>query len=191
MTRILGIDPGLRTTGFGVIEAEGATLRVAPLTELSETVQVDAGALHAVPGSNRLVRLHPVSADATATPTPGRWQGGLPPPTDPDRKAAGLKRAGLKGEAGGALQLTYPPLPTGAEWGPLRLVLTYRCREDVTLTVSGGTDWPTTLTLPKTGRHWAQQRAEVAFAPGTSTLTLTPDGRIEVSSAALDLTGTA
>ena len=27
MTRILGIDPGLQTTGFGVIEAEGATLR--------------------------------------------------------------------------------------------------------------------------------------------------------------------
>ena len=25
--RILGIDPGLRTTGFGVIEAQGATLR--------------------------------------------------------------------------------------------------------------------------------------------------------------------
>ncbi|MDR3055376.1 MAG: crossover junction endodeoxyribonuclease RuvC [Zoogloeaceae bacterium] len=27
MTRILGIDPGLRTTGFGVIEKEGAALR--------------------------------------------------------------------------------------------------------------------------------------------------------------------
>ncbi|MFN7197847.1 MAG: crossover junction endodeoxyribonuclease RuvC, partial [Hylemonella sp.] len=27
MTRILGIDPGLRTTGFGVIDAEGARLR--------------------------------------------------------------------------------------------------------------------------------------------------------------------
>src|SRR3954470_4348991 len=27
MTRILGIDPGLQTTGFGVIETEGARLR--------------------------------------------------------------------------------------------------------------------------------------------------------------------
>ena len=25
--RILGIDPGLRTTGFGVIDMEGSTLR--------------------------------------------------------------------------------------------------------------------------------------------------------------------
>ena len=37
--RILGIDPGLRTTGFGVIECEGATLRyVASGTIKTESV---------------------------------------------------------------------------------------------------------------------------------------------------------
>jgi len=39
MMRILGIDPGLRTTGFGVIECEGATLRyVASGTIKTESV---------------------------------------------------------------------------------------------------------------------------------------------------------
>src|SRR5690349_16202518 len=37
--RILGIDPGLRTTGFGVIDSEGAKLRyVASGTIRTETV---------------------------------------------------------------------------------------------------------------------------------------------------------
>lgn len=170
--------------------AEGAALAVDPLTELSEAVQVDAGALHAVTGSNRLARLWPVSADAVTERVPGRWQGRLPPETEPDRAVVGLRRAHLTGFAGDVLRLTFPPQPTGAEWGSLVLVLTYRCAKDVTLTLDGGTRWPTKLALLKTGRHWAQQRAEVAFAPGTSTLTLTTDQRIEVSSAVLDLTGT-
>ncbi len=39
--RILGIDPGLRTTGFGVIESEGATLRyVASGTIRTDTVDI-------------------------------------------------------------------------------------------------------------------------------------------------------
>ncbi len=37
MLRILGIDPGLRTTGFGVIEAEGATLRYVASGTISTT----------------------------------------------------------------------------------------------------------------------------------------------------------
>ena len=38
--RILGIDPGLRTTGFGVIESEGAKLRyVASGTIKTESVE--------------------------------------------------------------------------------------------------------------------------------------------------------
>jgi len=43
-TRILGIDPGLRTTGFGVIDADGPSLRyVASGTIRTDTV--DAGQL--------------------------------------------------------------------------------------------------------------------------------------------------
>ena len=39
IVRILGIDPGLRTTGFGVVECEGATLRyVASGTIKTESV---------------------------------------------------------------------------------------------------------------------------------------------------------
>ena len=37
MLRILGIDPGLRTTGFGVIESEGATLRYVASGTISTT----------------------------------------------------------------------------------------------------------------------------------------------------------
>jgi crossover junction endodeoxyribonuclease RuvC len=39
MTRILGIDPGLQTTGFGVIEAEGATLRYVASGTISTSRQ--------------------------------------------------------------------------------------------------------------------------------------------------------
>ena len=46
MPRILGIDPGLRTTGFGVIEAEGATLRYVA----SGTISTTKEALGDLPG---------------------------------------------------------------------------------------------------------------------------------------------
>ncbi len=46
MPRILGIDPGLRTTGFGVIEAEGATLRYVA----SGTISTTGHALGDLPG---------------------------------------------------------------------------------------------------------------------------------------------
>jgi crossover junction endodeoxyribonuclease RuvC len=42
--RILGIDPGLRTTGFGVIDAEGATLRYVASGTIS-TQHLDVGVL--------------------------------------------------------------------------------------------------------------------------------------------------
>ena len=41
MTRILGIDPGLRVTGFGVVEAEGSRLRYVA----SGVVRIGTGAL--------------------------------------------------------------------------------------------------------------------------------------------------
>jgi crossover junction endodeoxyribonuclease RuvC len=44
--RILGIDPGLRTTGFGVIEAEGARLHYVA----SGTITTGAAALGDLPG---------------------------------------------------------------------------------------------------------------------------------------------
>lgn len=44
--RILGIDPGLRTTGFGVIEAQGSALRYIASGTIS-TQHLDAGALPA------------------------------------------------------------------------------------------------------------------------------------------------
>ena len=44
--RILGIDPGLRTTGFGVIDAEGSTLRYVASGTIS-TVHLDKGQLPA------------------------------------------------------------------------------------------------------------------------------------------------
>ena len=46
MPRILGIDPGLRTTGFGVIEAEGAALRYVA----SGTISTTKEALGDLPG---------------------------------------------------------------------------------------------------------------------------------------------
>ena len=42
--RILGIDPGLRTTGFGVVDAEGAALRYVASGTIS-TQHLDVGAL--------------------------------------------------------------------------------------------------------------------------------------------------
>ena len=42
--RILGIDPGLRTTGFGVIDVEGAALRYVASGTIS-TQHLDTGAL--------------------------------------------------------------------------------------------------------------------------------------------------
>lgn len=44
--RILGIDPGLRTTGFGVLDVEGATLRYVA-SGVIETSRVDTGNLPA------------------------------------------------------------------------------------------------------------------------------------------------
>ena len=46
MTRILGIDPGLQTTGFGVIEAEGAALRYVASGTIS-TAKIAKGELPA------------------------------------------------------------------------------------------------------------------------------------------------
>ena len=37
MTRILGIDPGLQTTGFGVIDAEGHSLQYVASGTISTT----------------------------------------------------------------------------------------------------------------------------------------------------------
>ena len=42
--RILGIDPGLRTTGFGVVDAEGSALRYVASGTIS-TQHLDVGAL--------------------------------------------------------------------------------------------------------------------------------------------------
>lgn len=39
MPRVLGIDPGLRTTGFGVIDVDGATLRYVASGTISTTGQ--------------------------------------------------------------------------------------------------------------------------------------------------------
>lgn len=44
--RILGIDPGLRTTGFGVLDAEGATLRYVA-SGVIQTSSADIGNLPA------------------------------------------------------------------------------------------------------------------------------------------------
>ena len=46
MTRILGIDPGLNTTGFGVIESEGARLRYVASGTIS-TAKIAKGELPA------------------------------------------------------------------------------------------------------------------------------------------------
>ncbi len=49
--RILGIDPGLRTTGFGVIEAEGAKLRYVA----SGTIKTEAAAVGDLPGRLKII----------------------------------------------------------------------------------------------------------------------------------------
>ncbi len=49
--RILGIDPGLRTTGFGVIEAEGATLHYVA----SGTIKTEAAELGDLPGRLKII----------------------------------------------------------------------------------------------------------------------------------------
>ncbi len=49
--RILGIDPGLRTTGFGVIEAEGATLHYVA----SGTIKTEAASLGDLPGRLKII----------------------------------------------------------------------------------------------------------------------------------------
>jgi crossover junction endodeoxyribonuclease RuvC len=49
--RILGIDPGLRTTGFGVIEAEGARLHYVA----SGTIRTDAVAIGELPSRLKIL----------------------------------------------------------------------------------------------------------------------------------------
>ena len=49
--RILGIDPGLRTTGFGVIEAEGARLHYIA----SGTIRTDAAAIGELPARLKII----------------------------------------------------------------------------------------------------------------------------------------
>ena len=49
--RVLGIDPGLRTTGFGVVEREGARLRYVA----SGTIRTGAVALGDLPGRLKII----------------------------------------------------------------------------------------------------------------------------------------
>lgn len=49
--KILGIDPGLRTTGFGVIETEGARLHYVA----SGTIKTDAAAIGDLPGRLKII----------------------------------------------------------------------------------------------------------------------------------------
>jgi crossover junction endodeoxyribonuclease RuvC len=49
--RILGIDPGLRTTGFGIVEAEGAKLRYVA----SGTIKTDAAAIGELPARLKII----------------------------------------------------------------------------------------------------------------------------------------
>ena len=49
--KILGIDPGLRTTGFGVIETEGARLHYVA----SGTIKTDAAAQSDLPGRLKII----------------------------------------------------------------------------------------------------------------------------------------
>ncbi len=49
--RVLGIDPGLRTTGFGVVECEGARLRYVA----SGTIRTAAVALTDLPGRLKVI----------------------------------------------------------------------------------------------------------------------------------------
>jgi len=60
--RILGVDPGLRTTGYGVIEADGRGLRL-----------IEAGILRPAPAlalEQRLVQLHDAMVDVVRTTHP-------------------------------------------------------------------------------------------------------------------------
>jgi crossover junction endodeoxyribonuclease RuvC len=49
--RVLGIDPGLRTTGFGVVERNGASLGYVA----SGTIRTDAAALGDLPGRLKII----------------------------------------------------------------------------------------------------------------------------------------
>lgn len=49
--RILGIDPALRTTGFGVIDVEGSTLHYVA----SGTIKTDAAAVGDLPGRLKII----------------------------------------------------------------------------------------------------------------------------------------
>ena len=49
--KILGIDPGLRTTGFGVIEVEGARLHYVA----SGTIRTEAAAIGDLPGRLKII----------------------------------------------------------------------------------------------------------------------------------------
>jgi crossover junction endodeoxyribonuclease RuvC len=49
--RILGIDPGLRTTGFGVVECEGATLRYVA----SGTIKTESTGTTALPARLKII----------------------------------------------------------------------------------------------------------------------------------------
>ena len=49
--RVLGIDPGLRTTGFGVVERDGAALRYVA----SGTIRTAAVPLHDLPGRLKVI----------------------------------------------------------------------------------------------------------------------------------------
>ncbi|MBW8829854.1 MAG: crossover junction endodeoxyribonuclease RuvC [Burkholderiales bacterium] len=51
MTRILGIDPGLRTTGFGVVETEGAHLHYVA----SGTIKTDAVDIGQLPARLKII----------------------------------------------------------------------------------------------------------------------------------------
>ena len=51
LLRILGIDPGLRTTGFGVIEAEGARLHYVA----SGTIKTESAASLALPARLKII----------------------------------------------------------------------------------------------------------------------------------------
>ena len=72
--RILGIDPGLRTTGFGVLDVEGAALRyvASGVIQTSSEAQGDLPArlkvLHPLP------RVNEISPDVDATPHAGYFE---------------------------------------------------------------------------------------------------------------------
>ncbi|SEI66546.1 hypothetical protein SAMN04488058_101284 [Deinococcus reticulitermitis] len=171
--------------------AAGSVLTVEPRDTPGTVPSV--GSLRALSTRNVLRRFAPISTDATTTRTPGRWQGRLPPAVSPDWSSPRLKRAALTGRAGDDLTLIFPPLPEGAEWGRVDLLLTYRCKENVTLTFYDRPPFaPHPFVLSATGRHWGQRRPDlgVLLARTGNVLKFTTDGSLELSSAVLDLTGT-